>query len=264
MFVFLSKLLPLWVYPIGLVTLLLILTLFLRKRERLRTALIGLCLGLIMISGNRFVAFSLARSLEWQYFPPDEVPQAEVLVVLGGGTHGADYPRPSVEINGAGDRVLYAMRLYQQGKAEKILVSGGYIDWINDNPVSPAEDMTELMTTFGIPGEDIIQQGESMNTYEDALYCAEILREMGIERILLVTSALHMPRSVALFEEQGLEVVPLPADYTVTERAWNGIIRPSPQQFLINLAPTANHIAMTSTAIKEYLGFLMYRLQGWL
>jgi len=264
MFVFLSKFLPLWIYPIGLVTVLLVLALVLIRRPRWSAAAIAVTLAIVLISGNRWVALSLARSLEWRYLPPAEAPAGDVIVVLGGGTHGADYPRPTVEVNGAADRVLYAMRLYQQGVAPALLVSGGYIEWLNDNPVSPAEDMAEIMTTFGIPAEDIWLQPRSQNTREDALYCAEMLRERGIDRVLLVTSAMHMPRSVALFEAQGLEVVPLPTDFTVTQRAWEDLTQPTFQGLLVSLVPNVGNISMTTSALKEYIGTWMYGLQGWL
>lgn len=264
MFVFLSKFLPLWIYPIGLMTVLLVAALILIRRPRWSGTIIAVALAVILISGNRWVAVSLTRSLEWRYLPPEEIPTGEVIVVLGGGTHGADFPRSTVEVNGAADRILYAMRLYQQGAAPYLLLSGGYIEWLNDSPVSPAEDMAEIMTTFGIPEENIWLQPNSQNTYEDALYCAEILRERGINRVLLVTSAQHMPRSVALFEKQGLAVVPLPTDYTVTERTWQELTQPTLQSLLITLVPNVGNISMTTSALKEYIGTWMYGLQGWL
>lgn len=264
MFVFLSKFLPLWIYPVGLVTVLLVVALVLIRRPRWNGTVIALTLALVLISGNRWVAVSLTRSLEWRYLPPEQVPTGEVIVVLGGGTHGADFPRATVEVNGAADRILYAMRLYQQGVAPYLLLSGGYIEWLNDNPISPAEDMAEIMTTFGIPEENIWLQPNSRNTHEDALFCAEILRERGIDRVLLVTSAQHMPRSVALFEKQGLEVIPLPTDYTVTERTWQELTQPTLQGLLVTLVPNVGNISMTTSALKEYIGTWMYGLQGWL
>src|SRR5690349_2037016 len=115
MFVFLSKFLPQFIYPLGLVSLLLIVALVARKRARLRNAALIACLALVWIGGNRWVSSALTRSLEWRYLPPAELPHAEAIVVLGGGTDAPDYPRSTVEVNGAGDRVLYAARLYKQG-----------------------------------------------------------------------------------------------------------------------------------------------------
>ncbi len=59
----------------------------------------------------------LARSLEWRYTPPEEIPAGEVIVLLGGGTESAIYPRSGIEINGAGDRVFYTAQLFKELEA---------------------------------------------------------------------------------------------------------------------------------------------------
>src|SRR5512133_2902508 len=125
MLVFLSKLLPLFVYPVGLACLLLGLALAFYRLPRLRTGLIAAALLVLVIGGNRWVAAGLVRSLEWRYLPPRELPRAEAIVVLGGGTEPAQPPRSGTEVNGAGDRVLEAARLFKQGSAPHILLSGG-------------------------------------------------------------------------------------------------------------------------------------------
>ena len=111
MFVYLSKLLPLLVYPLGLACILLILALALAKHPRWRRGLVIAALALLWLGSNRWVSYGLARSLEWRHLPPDTAPRAAAVVVLGGGTESADPPRPMTEINDAGDRVLYAARL---------------------------------------------------------------------------------------------------------------------------------------------------------
>ena len=144
MFIFLSKILPPFVYPLGLTSILLVLALILHRKARWYKAILIAALLILWIGGNRWVAASLTRSLEWRYMPPDETPSAEVIVVLGGGTHSAQYPRPLVEVNGAGDRVLYAGWLYHQGAAPNLLLTGGYIDWISQRD-SPAHDMAAIL-----------------------------------------------------------------------------------------------------------------------
>ena len=264
MFIFLSKFLPLFVYPVGLLCILLILVLLIRKNQSLQKLLIIITLLIIIISGNKIVAFSLVRSLEWQYLPPANVPDDVIAVVLGGATDSALYPRTNVEVNGAADRVIYAGRLYQDGKIEKILLSGGYIDWMGSGPNSPAEEMADILNLMGVPDEDLILETKSLNTYENALYCSQILKEMNIEKILLITSASHMPRSVALFEKQGMEVVPLPTDYGVTEAIWQDLFNSSVEAQMINLVPTVGNISSTTGALKEYIGILVYKFNGWL
>lgn len=264
MFVFLSKLLPLLFYPLGAVCFLLLGALILNSRKGWRSAFIVLSFLILWLGGNRWVALPLARSLEWRYLPPDEVPEAEVIVVLGGVTEPMQYPRTSVEINGSGDRVLYAARLYHQKKAKHILLSGGNIDWLERRGSSPAEEMADIMHLCGVPDEALWLESESRNTYENALFSAKLLESKGVKRILLVTSALHMPRSVALFEHQGLEVIPVTTDFTVTEEVWYGFTKGDIQSQLIGIFPSTSYLSLTTNVIKEYMGMLVYRWRGWM
>jgi uncharacterized SAM-binding protein YcdF (DUF218 family) len=264
MFIFLSKFLPLLVYPLGLAVLLLAAALVVHRHPRLRVILLAAALVILLVGSNRWVSFALARSLEWRYLPLDPVPQAEVIVVLGGGTESAQFPRPGVEVNAAGDRVLYAARLYKQGKAQKIILTGGNITWLEGRTMTPADEMADLLALLEIPTQDVWLQPESQNTFEDALYTSRMLKENGVESVLLVTSAMHMPRSVALFEQQGVRVIPAPADFTVTQAGWQNLFSPDPQALLVNLLPNTSSLSLTTNAIKEYIGLLVYGLSGWL
>lgn len=264
MFVYLSKLLPLLVYPLGLACLILLIALILDKKPRWRRGLLIAALVILWIGSNRWVSFALARSLEWRYLPPGDIPTAEVIVVLGGGTESADPPRPMTEVNSAGSRVLYAAKLYQEGAAPVILVSGGNLDFSDARGATPAEEMTELLLLMGIPDEAIWPQGRSQNTYEDALYSAELLRENGIDEVILVTSAMHMPRSVALFENQDIVVIPAPVNFTITEQNWANAFRPTAGELLIHLLPNTSALNLTTNVLKEYIGMWVYGLQGWL
>jgi len=264
MFVYLSKLLPLFIYPLGLSCIILVIALILKKRPKWRRGLLISTLSLLWLASNRWVSYSLARSLEWRYPPPDNTPHADVIVLLGGGTESSDPPRPMTEVNSAGDRVLYAAKLYQDGAAPAILVSGGNLDFSNARGSSPAEEMTALLMLTGVPKEDIWQQDKSQNTYEDALYSSEILREKGIEEVILVTSALHMPRAKALFEHLGISVIPAPVDFTITEKNWENAFKPGIDEAVIYLMPNASSLGLTTNVLKEYLGLVVYGLRGWL
>ena len=273
MFVFLSKFLPPFFYPLGLVVLFVLGALLFRRKPRLQRLLLALALAVLLISSNRMVAAGLVRMLESQVPPaaelanlpetPRQEPLAPVIVLLGGGTESFSAPRGMVEVNGAGDRVLYALKLYQLGAAPKILVTGGNLDWSAESR-SPAQDMADLLIFLGMPEQDIWLEGESRNTYENALYSQEILQAKGIRRIILVTSAQHMPRSQGLFSAQGLEVLPAPADFNLTDSAWQEILHPQGIDFVFNLLPSTSSLQTTTTALKEYLGMLVYRLRGWM
>jgi uncharacterized SAM-binding protein YcdF (DUF218 family) len=265
MFLYLSKLLPLLIYPLGLAIIFLLLAWLWRSRPRLLSLTLLGAIGLLVLGGNRCVAYSLLRSLEWRYMPPADMPEVGAIVVLGGSTRQAAYPRPLVEVNETGDRLLYAAHLYHHGAADHILLTGGTIEWLSPGNTRPeAEDMAAVLAMLGIPEAVIWFEPNSRNTYENALYSQAILEEAGVETILLVTSALHMPRSVRLFEKQGVTVIPAPADYIVSETDWRYLWNVGLAGQMLNLIPGAENLHYTTQALKEYIGLFVYGLRGWL
>lgn len=265
MFLILSKILPLFVYPAGLACLLLTVSLFLRRESRWPRRLTGLALLLLWLGSNQMTAMAVTRSLEQQYLPPAEIPQAEVIVLLGGGARPQLAPRPLTEVNEAADRMFYAAWLYHQGKAPAILVSGGWsVTNVQEGPPA-SESMTAVLAMLGVPLEAIWQEGASRNTYENALFSKELLQTRGVTGpVLLLTSASHMPRSVRTFARQGIEVIPVPADYLVADAEWHYAYAGGPGVLLKNLLPSASGMALMELALKEYMGMVVYWLRGYL
>ncbi len=260
MSVFLSKFLPILIFPLGLIGLLILFAIIFRKRKRVLLALLIVALSLLWLGGNRWIALSLVRSLEWRYQPPETLPQVDVIVVLGGGTEPAEEPRQGVELNGAGDRLLAAYRLYKDGVAPILLLSGGDIAFMDSSAASPAEDMQQVLMELGVPQDSIWLDATSQNTYENAVNCAAILRENQAETVLLVTSAMHMPRAVEVFQKQGIEVIPYPVDYTVTEENWRQLWHGDFLSVVLNIFPNAGNLSLTTSVIKEAIGIAYYGL----
>jgi uncharacterized SAM-binding protein YcdF (DUF218 family) len=263
MFLFLSKLLPIFISPLGLAIILLVAALLLRRATRWARVCLLASLGILLIASNAWIPAMLTRFLEWQYLPLESYPKTEVIVVLGGSTSSAQYPRQIVEISGGGNRLLYAAHLYQQGVAPHLLLTGGTIDWMSENDPL-AQDMAKILGMLGIPEEALWIESESRNTYENALFSQKVLAEKGIERIILVTSAMHMPRAVALFEKQGFDVIPAPADYNITQVGWDRLWDRNLTTQLFNLLPSVANLNSTTSALKEYIGIVVYSLRGWL
>jgi uncharacterized SAM-binding protein YcdF (DUF218 family) len=263
MFLILSKLLPLFVYPVGLASLLLAIALILHKRRRIQQVCIGLALALLLVFGNEWVSYRLVSSLEWRYLPADEIPQVEAIVLLGGGTRPHLPPRSISEMNEAGDRIAYAAKLYHEGKAPFIVVSGGFIEFYGSS-VPEADAMQELLVAFGVSEDAIIREDRSRNTYENAIYVREIADAQEFNQILLVTSGLHMPRSVAIFEHQGFEVFPAPADFLTTWEAEGRTTDAGLVGRLLKLMPSSERLDFSTRALREYIGMIVYRLQGWM
>lgn len=223
---------------------------------------IALALTIIFATSNAWTSNWLAQSLEWQNIPQAELPTADAIAILGGGTRSPAYPRPDVDLTDAGDRVWYGANLYRAGKAPKIIVSGGRIDWKGSG--SPeSDDLTKLLIQMGVPQADIISEANSFNTHDNAVNIQKILTERGLRSILLVTSAMHMPRSLAIFHRLGINAIAAPTDYRISQLE---IDQPNRQteSAILSFVPDEDYFSLTTQAIREYVGILVYKLRGWL
>lgn len=131
-----------------------------------------------------------------------EVDRADAIVVLGGGIH-----LNGLLTAGTLERTLYGAELYRRGMAPRVIFSGGVV---REAPRAEAEAMAELARRLGVPGGAILQERASRTTYENAVEVARLMRERGLRRSLLVTSATHMYRSQLAFQRQGVDVLPAP------------------------------------------------------
>jgi uncharacterized SAM-binding protein YcdF (DUF218 family) len=261
---FLSKLLPLFVYPLGLSSLLMGLGLFwLWKHPKRATWSIAAALFILFFASNTGVSHRLVSTLERQYFPPDPMPTVDAIVVLGGATEPALKPRPWVEVREQGDRILYGARLYNQGKAPKLILSGGRVTWRGGSGASEADDMKVFAMAMNVPESAILLEGDSLNTRENAINVQKVLKANSLNSVLLVTSAIHMPRAAAIFKKLGMEITPAPTDYLVPTEVYERV-NTTWQNRILSLFPDSEAMNQFTNALKEYVGFAIYRLRGWL
>ena len=260
--IFLSKFLPIFLYPTGLITILIVLAFIFWKKRKASLGLLLTAFVILVAAGNKYSAGTLARSLEWQYPALPAGTTADVIVVLSGGTEPALPPRSTVEINSSGDRVLYAARLYQEGSAPVLLLTGGNIAFLGGSPSTPADDMATLLELTGVPRSAMIIENQSQNTLQNAQNSCAIIKAKGYTNLILVTSAFHMPRSVALFEAQGCPVIPAPTDFSITEAGWQQLWHPSIAQIVLDILPSSSNLSTVTTMLKEYFGMGYYRLTG--
>lgn len=270
MFVFLSKFLPQLFYPVSFVCVLLLFALLFARKAGTKNRLIGFAILLLLICGNKFPGNYLIHELESAYEPYSGGEKAGAIVVLGGATESKAWPRQSVELNGAADRIFYGSDLLLNGSGDLLLLGGSYLDWLDGQTVvdgevsSPASEMAEIALRLGVPREKILIQNRSVNTYEEAVEDAKLLKERGISKIILVSSATHMRRAVPLFEKQGLEVIPAPVDYSFSDEQWKDFTHISWENAYTWILPSAGNIRTLENAFKEYLGYFVYHLRGWL
>jgi uncharacterized SAM-binding protein YcdF (DUF218 family) len=258
MFLFLSKLIPRLLFPPGGNLVLFVLAWFLRKR---RPRLAG---GLFLFSALTLYAFStgavsglLIAPLENEYadVAVESVPTAEAIVVLGGGVTGAAGQHHEPELHGSGDRLRKGVALYKAGKAPVIVYTGGNIGFLGAAGEPEAVGASKILQSLGVPAAAIMTESRSRNTRENAEFTRSLLGAGGAHRILLVTSAMHMPRAAALFRHAGFTVIPVPCDHVT---GWG---EPS---LLFNLLPEAQALTDSCHAMREYLGLAVYGMRGWL
>jgi len=257
MYVYLSKILPLFVMPISVVLVLLVLGfLFLWNGWRMTGRSMVLVGALVLwLASTPFAASTLYSDLEARYPPTplSKLPSGDCVVLLGGVVGPAMPPRVDIELNAAVDRVYKTAQLQRAGKAKYVIVTAGNQPW-SDSPWAEADLIRDLLVEWGVPKDAIFLEGSSRNTRENAIYSKNLIDSINCQTALLVTSAAHMPRAVAAFQSAGVSVVPVSTDVQVVEQ---GTLSAAV------LLPNAGALAMTSDAIREWIGMWVYRMQGW-
>ncbi|MEB3306550.1 MAG: YdcF family protein [Cyanobacteriota bacterium] len=259
----LSKLLPLALYPLGL-ALLLQLAGQGARGWRWSTGLSSAGIALLWMFAMPITSRQLIWGLEERAaaLTPALIPQADAVVVLGGGLRPSLPPRRGVEVGEAGDRLLTGVRLLRKGRAPLLLTSGGQVSFTEGDPALPeAIGARDLAVELGVPAGMILLNPGSRTTAEEAEAIDALARQRRWKRVLLVTSASHMPRSLATFRRQTrLNVIPVACDYLLPDRASYG--RPTLARTVLDLVPDANALADSTRMLKEHIGLLVYRIRG--
>jgi len=221
-----------------------------------RAAAAALALGYIAAStygAPALVARALARP--YHRFGPADVPPGRVaLVIFGAGDEEVAGWSEHVALPNtvAAARVLEAWRVYRIANPAWVISSGG-----NRSPADESEpsslNMQRLLVQFGVPADRIVLESRSRDSHEEAVAIAAILRELGARSEILVTSAIHMRRSVGACRAAGWNPVPAIAPDPWFERDWIDWLMPS------------NHgLYFSGEVAHELLGLSYYRMRGWL
>lgn len=236
-------------------------------------ALLVAALVLLLLRCRRLAATAAAAAIIWVVFwslpasslwaggrleqlfpyrPPASVPEAQAIVVLGGSTannrHNWFTP---YERERAVARVDTAARLYDAKRAPLIVVSGAFLE----GEQSEAQVMARALADQGVPDSAIIIESESLTTRQNAVFTGRELRERNIHTLLVVTSALHMPRAMAAFRKQGFDAIAAPSPPQ--------IVVPDDPDFSFWL-PNWRALQASRSIIKEYVGMLVYWVRGWI
>ncbi len=256
MFFLLSKLLVFLLKPITWVAGLLFFSWFSGKPKRKRR-LVMLALALLLLFSNGFL-FNLAiQAWERPTLTADKIEAPyPVGILLGGYSNFNVVPgHDRYNLNDRANRFVNVLELYRKGKIRKILLTGGQGSLINQHSAE-AESAARFLQELGVPRADIMVEAQSRNTYENARFTQQLIKAQGLQGpFLLLTSAWHMRRAKGCFEAAGLEVTPFSVDYL--SETW----QPSPEQIFL---PDARTFYLWELLIKEWVGLLAYKVQGYI
>lgn len=210
--------------------------------------------GWLYICSTSLIPYFVGYPLE-QLYPPVQIealPQADAIVLLSGGMGGSTNVWQYGEMWTSADRVWHAGRIWKAGKAPIVLTTGKE----NDNST------ISLLTGLGVDEKAIIAERDSLNTEENAKFTERTLKARvpgkAKYKVLLVTSAWHMRRSVLMFSKYtpDIEVIPAAADYEFSQHGvwmkWYDLFWPS-----------ADSLVQTGYILKEVVGYWGYKLRGW-
>ncbi len=217
------------------------------RRKRMAGALLVTALLLVFMTGSGLIPRLLLAPLQngWQVQFSDWG-QRNVIVLLGSGASVTD--KGHIEPGSfAYGRIVRTVELYRACKAGgavcRIEISGGDAAHLG-TPL--ARVYAHELQRLGIPSGDMLLETRSMNTRQNAQFSVPLLHAFDPDRIVLVTSAMHMPRARRSFEHYGLKVHPVRAGYLRVPRVY---------------LPKAWNLALTDLALHEYLGMAYYRLR---
>jgi uncharacterized SAM-binding protein YcdF (DUF218 family) len=245
--IYLHKLLPLLLSPLVVVLALVLLGAWRRSRVLLLTAAL-----LLWTLSTPVIANALFRMVEGERvrLTASDMPSGAAVVVLSGMLQHVQGSKGLVpEWGEAADRLFGGIELMQANKAPRLVLTRGLLPW-QGKIRAEGEILREIAIAAGVPAERIVLTPPAMNTADEAVGVRGLLPS-DAGPVILVTSAFHMTRAKALFEQQGLSVIEYPVDFRVDETGG------APMKYL----PDPNALRLADIAIREWLGQAYYALR---
>ncbi|MBW2536257.1 MAG: YdcF family protein [Deltaproteobacteria bacterium] len=257
MYFVLSKLLGWLTDPLRLALTLAAVAAVLYWRHRLprvRRGLLVAALAVLWLSSTGAVSSLLCNLLESRHPRPTRLERAPAaIVMLTGQTDDARVSPSYYELTESSDRFVETLRLARRYPGARVLLSGGSGALIEKGRQREASVLARLAREIGLEPGRLLVDDRSRNTRENAVESARLLDQHGLRHpVLLVTSAVHMPRAVACFREAGQTVIPWPVDY---QRHGFGL-----GAFL----PKSDPLLRNRMALHEIAGLLAYWIMGYI
>ncbi len=221
-------------------------------RGRLRVARVWGPAGFVLVVGLTVFPLGdpLLARLEGQYPANPPLKKVDGIIVLGGAEDIAPYRRwGQPALNEAGERALAGAALARAFPGAKLIYTGGTASLTGDDvPSDPSDIMRQVWLGLGVPDSQIMTEGLSRNTSENARFTWDMVQPGPGQTWVLVTSAFHMPRSMETFSRAGWTgLVAWPVDFRSGD-SWGWRLD--------------EHISDLDVALKEYLGLVAYRWAG--
>ena len=243
--IYLHKILPLIFSPLMLVIGLIILGIIFNLRKFSLIGVIVLILSSLPIISNKFIAY-----LEKDYQPIEiaEIENVDAIVVLSGMIRViGDEENLKYEFNDSVDRFFAGLDLFNNNKSPILILTRGKMPW--SIGIAEGEYLKELAIKYGVSEENIILTDEVQNTDQEAKAIKEILTEDA--KIILVTSAFHMPRAEKVFKAANINLIPYPVDFQNSKS----------KTTMMDFIPSAGSLFDTSHFVREMIGRLYYNLK---
>jgi uncharacterized SAM-binding protein YcdF (DUF218 family) len=255
MFFILSKIFEFVVTPVHLAIFAgtLGVALGLTRHKKTGRALAAVAIALLLLIGFSPLPDLLALPLEERFAPPPaDAPAPDGIIVLGGSVdEKMSAIHDSVAMNEAAERLTAPIALKRLYPAARLVFTGGS-GALAGSTHTEAEAVARFWREAGLDRGDVIYEDKSRNTYENAIATRDLVKPQAGERWLLVTSAMHMPRSVGIFRRAGFAVIPYPVDYRATDALQNWS---APRHATLNFL-------LAEAALHEWIGLAAYRLTG--
>ncbi len=253
MFFVLSKVLYYLVTPIVWIVVALAIAVFAKNPMRKKRSL-GIALGLVLFFTNPFLSNEAMLLWEQPPTPMAQVGQYDAAIILSGISDQEKLPHDRMYITRGADRVLHPLQLYRMGKVRSFVITGGSGSLMQTYS-SEAAEIKQLLQNAGVPAHLILTEEKSRNTYENAQFTAQLLQQQPqLKKLLLVTSAFHMKRSVGCFKQAGIAADPFATDFYTSRRRF------TPDNFM----PYEGALYHWQRLLREMLGYVVYDVMGYL
>jgi len=243
-----SKIFSIFLSPLVWIFLGLILILRIKNAKKKKYVVIIWVLFTYILTTYGILGQCLER-YETPYQPLAEGKIYDYAIVLGGAS-GFDSFSRTLQLNQSAERIIEPVILYKKGIVKKLLISGGSAN-VFPPYIKDALYVRKFWMDLGVLEKDIIIESESRNTVENAKFTKEILDKRGLyKNVLLITSALHMPRSKYIFNKMGMVVDNYPVDFMVARK------RLRHNYLQAYLVPSPNAIIGWQALIHEWIGLI--------